>query len=60
MSVKEEVIKLIKQLPDHVSLDEIMAELYVRAKIEGGLKELDQGQGVPHEVVMEKMNKWIK
>lgn len=37
-----------------------MAELYVRAKIEGGLKELDQGQGVPHEVVMEKMNKWIK
>jgi len=50
-SVKEEVIKMIKELPDEVSVDDIMAELYFRLQVDVGLKELDEGKGIPHEEV---------
>ncbi|MDC3417004.1 hypothetical protein [Aquibacillus salsiterrae] len=59
MSTKKEVIKLIKDLPENVTLDDIMRELYVRKKIEKGIKELDAEKFVPHEVVKEKLGKWL-
>ncbi|CDO03635.1 peptidase S8/S53 subtilisin kexin sedolisin [Oceanobacillus picturae] len=59
MSTKEEVIKLIKDLPENVTLDDIMQELYVRKKIDKGLKELDAEKFVSHDVVKEKLGKWL-
>ncbi|SHG64581.1 hypothetical protein [Ornithinibacillus halophilus] len=59
MSTKEEVIKLIKELPENVTLDDIMRELYVRKKIDKGIKEPDAGKFVSHEVVKEKLGKWL-
>ncbi|QHS22054.1 hypothetical protein GWK91_03425 [Virgibacillus sp. MSP4-1] len=54
MSTKEEVIKLIKDLPENVTLDDIMQELYVRKKLEKGIKELNTEKFVSHDVVKEK------
>ncbi|MCT2536523.1 hypothetical protein NC661_03310 [Aquibacillus koreensis] len=59
MSTKEEVIKLIRDLPESVTLDDIMQELYIRKKIEKGIKELDAQKYVSHEVVKEKLGKWL-
>lgn len=59
MSVKEEVIKIIQELPENVTIEDIMNKLYVRAKIEAGLKELDEGKGIPHEEAMEKISEWL-
>ncbi len=59
MSTKEEVIKLIKDLPDTATLEDIMRELYVRAKIDKGIQELDTGKAVSHEKVKEKLGKWL-
>lgn len=59
LSTKEEVIKLIQDLPEDVTMEDIMYKLYVRAEIEDGLKELNQGKGIPHEEVMEKISKWL-
>ena len=56
---KEEVIKMIEQLPDEASVADIMAELYFRQKVDAGLQELDQGKGVPHEQVEERLKKWL-
>ncbi len=39
MSTKEEVIKLIKDLPDTATLEDIMRELYVRLKMDKGIQE---------------------
>jgi predicted transcriptional regulator len=58
-SVKEEVIKMIKELPDEVSVDDIMAELYFRLQVDVGLEELDEGKGIPHEEVEKRMSKWL-
>ena len=59
MSTKEEVIKIIKGLPDNATIEDIMHQLYVRAKIEAGIKELDEGKGIPHEEAMDKISKWL-
>jgi hypothetical protein len=58
--VKEAVIEMIKEMPDDSSLTDIMAELYFRQKVDRGLKELDEGKGIPHKVVRERMKKWLK
>jgi predicted transcriptional regulator len=57
--IKEKVIQMIRDLPEDVSLDEIMAELYFRLQVDGGLKELDEGKGIPHEEVEKRMSKWL-
>jgi predicted transcriptional regulator len=52
MSVaKEEARKLIENIPDSASWDDIMYEFYVRKKIEIGLEEGDAGKVVSQEEV---------
>lgn len=59
MSVKDEVIKLIQELPDTATTEDILYKLHVRARIEEGIKELDEGKGLSHEDAMEKISKWL-
>jgi hypothetical protein len=47
-------------LPDDASMDDIIHALYVRAKFEHGEGEIRQGQGVPHEEVRQRLQKWLK
>ena len=49
LAVKEEAINLIKTLPDNVGWDDLMYELYVRQKIEIGLKAIEEGKTIPIE-----------
>lgn len=57
--VKEQVIRMVRSLPDDVTLDDVMAELYFKLKVDAGLKELDEGKGIPHEEVEKRMSKWL-
>jgi predicted transcriptional regulator len=57
--IKQQVIKLIQNLPDEVSLDDIMAELYFKLQVDAGLKELDEGKGISHEEVEKRMSRWL-
>ena len=57
--IKQQVIKMIQNLPDEVSVDEIMGELYFRLQVDEGLKELDEDKGIPHEEVEKRMSKWL-
>jgi predicted transcriptional regulator len=57
--VKQQVIQMIKDLPDEVALDDVMAELYFKLQVDAGLKELDEGKGMPHEEVEKRMAKWL-
>ncbi|WP_102348276.1 hypothetical protein [Bacillus sp. Marseille-P3661] len=59
MSTKEEVIKMIKNLPDDATIEDIMEELYVHAKIDKGIKELNSGTFITHDDVKEKLKKWL-
>ena len=57
--IKQQVIQVIQSLPDDVTLDDIMAELYFKLQVDAGLKELDEGKGIPYEEVEKRMSKWL-
>ena len=57
--IKQQVIQIIQSLPDNVTLDDIIAELYFKLQVDAGLKELDEGKGIPHEEVEKRMSKWL-
>lgn len=56
---KKEVINMIKRMPEESTTTDIMAKLYFHQKVNLGLKELDEGKGIPHEEVKERMKKWL-
>lgn len=60
MTTKDAIIELIRKLPDDVTVDDVMQELYVRRSIEEGLRELDEGQGIPHDEVKRRLAKWLE
>lgn len=53
-SIKEESIHLIKSLPDSVTWDDIIYEIYVKKKIEKGLNDIKEGRIVSHEEVKKR------
>jgi predicted transcriptional regulator len=52
---KQTAKELIEHLPDQASWDDIMYELYVKQKIEAGLKAVAEGRTVPHEEVKRRL-----
>lgn len=52
--VKEEAKKLLDKLPDEISWDDIMYEMYVRNKIDRGLHAADEGKLISHEEVKKR------
>jgi len=50
-TAKDEAIKLITRLPEEVSWDDIMYRIYVKRKIEEGVRAADEGRTVSHEEV---------
>ncbi len=58
-ALKEAVVSLVERLPDHVTLDEIMAEIHFKSQVDAGLKELDSGKSIPQEEVEKRMAKWL-
>jgi hypothetical protein len=57
--IKEKVIQIIQQLPDGVTVDDIFSEIYFKLQVDSGLRELDEGKGIPHQKVKERLSKWI-
>jgi hypothetical protein len=59
-ALKENIITMIKNMPQDVSVEDIMAELYFRYEVDQGIKQLDEGKGIPHEQIEKRMKKWLK
>lgn len=55
MTVKEAAREIIDQLPDEASWDDLLYELYVKQKIEAGLKAAKEGRTVPHEEAIRRL-----
>ncbi len=50
-TVKEEAARLVSRLPDGATWDDLMYEIYVRQKIEDGIRAADEGRVLSHEEV---------
>ena len=58
-TAKEEVRKMLDQLPDDASFEDIQYHIYVREKIASGLKDIQEGRVQSQEDVEERMSKWL-
>ncbi|MEQ9103263.1 MAG: hypothetical protein RIE53_01050 [Rhodothermales bacterium] len=57
-SVKEKVLKAVGELPSDVTFEDVMEQLFFLYKIEQGLRQIDDGQGIPHAEVKKRLHKW--
>jgi predicted CopG family antitoxin len=58
-TIKENVIEMIRRMPEDATVSDIMAELYVRQKIDVGLQQLDNGQSLSQEEVEQRLSQWL-
>lgn len=57
MDAKESAQQIINQLPEQASWNDIMYELYVKQKIEAGLKAAEEGRTIPHNQIKARRRK---
>jgi len=58
-TIKQEVNRILKRLPDDCSLEDIQYHLYVLQKIHRGLKDAEEGRIYTEEQVKKMMSKWL-
>jgi len=60
MESKQQVLKVIEDLPDDAGVEEALDRLYLLYKVERGLRQADRGELLTQEEVRERMAKWLK
>jgi len=60
MTAKQQAIQAIEGLPDSATLEDIMADLYFRQKVDRGLKDLQEGRVVSHEEAKRRLAQWLQ
>ena len=58
-TAKEEVRKMLEQIPDDLSFEDIQYHIYVREKIERGLEDIEEGRILDQEEIERRMSKWL-
>ena len=59
-TAKEEVRKILDTIPDDASFEDIQYHIYVRDKIERGLKDIQEGRVLSQEEIEQRMSRWLK
>ncbi len=57
---KEQVRQLLERIPEDASLEDIQYHIYVREKIERGLKDVEEGRLLTEEQFDKRMARWLK
>ena len=57
---KNDVMDLIRRLPDDVTTADIMDELYFKQQVDQGLRDLAEGSVLTHQELRERLAKWRK
>ena len=60
MTDKDAALHLIHTLPDDVTLEDIMYELYFRSRVDLGIQQLDEGKVLPHDEVKKNLAAWLR
>lgn len=60
LTAKQQVQKVLEQLPEDCSLEDVQYQLYVLEKLRRRVEMADQGADfVPQDEVEERMKKWL-
>jgi hypothetical protein len=59
-SAKDEVLDLLKGLPDEASLEDIQYHIYVRQKVQKGLDAVCEGRTISHAEAKRRLSRWLE
>ncbi len=54
-SAKDAVRQIIDRLPDQATWEDVMYEMYVKQKIDAGMKAVEEGRTIPHEEMKRRL-----
>lgn len=57
-TAKAEVTRMLEELPDDVSYEDIQYHIYVRQKVANGLKDVRDGRLVSHDDAERRLTRW--
>lgn len=56
--IKELVMEVTNSLPDTATIDDIIEAIYIRLKIEEGIKDADNNKELTTEELLEEIEQW--
>ena len=59
MTMKEIAIRSIQELPEDATWEDIQERINFIAGVRKGLRELDEGKGIPHDRIREEFREWL-
>ena len=59
-TAKQEVLDLLETLPADLPMETLLERIRFKAKILRSLEQADRGEVVPHEEIMEDLNRWLE
>jgi len=60
MLIKEDILRIVNELPDKFSFEEILDKLLLLDKIQIGLKQSNDGSSFSTSEAKEILSKWLK
>jgi cell division protein FtsX len=58
-TAKQEVRKLLDEIPEDASFEDIQYHIYVRQKIERALQDVKKGRVISQQEAERRMSKWL-
>ena len=58
--IKDAVRQVMENLPEDATWDDVEYHLYVRRKIENGLKDIAEGRTISVNEVSQRLDKWFR
>jgi len=59
-TAKEEVRRMLDQIPDDATFEDIQYHIYVRQKIDRGLDDVARGRVLTEEEFDQRMSRWLE
>jgi predicted transcriptional regulator len=59
-TVKADILRLIQELPDNCTIEDIKYRIYLRERIEEGLTDVEAGNELTQAEVDEEVASWLK
>ncbi len=60
MTAKDEILELMKQIPDGLTVDEALERLQLLYDVQKGLEEAELGETVSHEEAKQIIDTWLR
>ncbi|HOG02653.1 MAG TPA: hypothetical protein PLL14_01660 [Accumulibacter sp.] len=59
MNTKELAIRTLEELPEDATWEDVQERINFLIGVRKGLRELDEGNGIPHDRVKEEFAQWL-